>query len=712
MNSTNDNGSLFSFDAVVIDIETTGLDPRKARVIELAGVRLSGGKLIANDSFRQLVRPGDESIPAMTTRIHAIDDAMVVDAPLFMDAWPQYDGFIGQAIVIGHTIGFDLAVLKRECELAELHWSRPRTLDTRLLAEIAAPELADYSLERLAAWLGIDAADRHSALGDAVMTARVFLALVPRLRDLNIRTVAEAEQACRTLTTVLDNQVRIGWVEAVKAPYRTDAERTLGRFDSYAYRHRNRDIMRTPAIFVASDLPVGDALARLTSEKVSALYVRDPQPDSGGNKAVESGIVTERDVLRAISQYGAAALGFPVGQIMSRPLASVSADAFVYSAIGRMNRLKTRHLGVVDESGLVVGALSARDLLRLRAGEAVSLCDEIDDAADAHALAAAWAKLPRVAELLLAEGFSGRDVAAVISSELSALTSQAAVLAEQYMQARGEGVPPCPYAMIVLGSAGRGESLLAMDQDNAVIFEKGEADGDEDRWFAKFGAHVADVLHEAGVPYCKGGVMAKNAPWRGSVATWHSRIDHWIRRSNPNDLLSIDIFFDIRPVHGDGALAMSVMHDAFDLAAGQVAFAKLLVDSAGSVPNSLKLFGGIRTENGRIDLKKAGLFGIVSAARAMAICHHVVERSTPARLEGIRTKLRTSELDLDALGEAQGTFLDLILAQQIYDIAHGTPPSNTVAVKRLSARDRNRLRGALEAVRAVDVFARDNLFKN
>ena len=240
--------------------------------------------------------------------------------------------------------------------------------------------------------------------------------------------------------------------------------------------------------------------------------------------------------------------------------------------------------------------------------------------------------------------------------------------------------------MIVLGSAGRGESLLAMDQDNAVIFERGEPDGEEDRWFAAFGTHVADILHEAGVPYCKGGVMARNAPWRGSVATWRNRIDHWITRSNPKDLLSVDIFFDLRAVHGDGGLAVAVRQAAFAAAEGQVAFAKLLVEGIG-IPASLKFFGGIRTEGGRIDLKAAGLFGLVAAARAMAIRYHVMDRSTPARLAGVKALVRFSETDLDALGEAQGVFLDLIVSQQVEDIAHGTPPSNAVAVKRLSVRD-------------------------
>ncbi len=701
---------LLSLDAFVIDTETTGLDPRNARVIELAGVRLSAGKLVAGDSFRQLLRPGAESIPAETTCVHGIDDAMVAVSPLFADVWPRFSPLLGQAVVIGHTVGFDLAMLKRECDLAGLPWIRPRTLDTQLLAQIAAPELAGYTLEQLAAWLGADVTDRHSALGDAITTARVFLALVPKLREHDIRTVAEAERACLALTSVLDDQARIGWIEAVEAPARADAERTLKRFDSYAYRHRNRDIMRTPPVFVESGISVHDALVRLANEKISAVYVGPPHAVPGGVKAAEAGIVTERDVLRAIARFGGvAALDMPVGQIMSQPLAAVPADAFVYRAIGRMNRLKTRHLGVIDEAGRVVGALSARDLLRLRAGEAIALGDEIDDAADAHALAVAWAKLPPVAGSLLAEGLSGRDIAEVISRELGALTRQAAVIAERIMRERGQGDPPCGYAVIVLGSAGRGESLLAMDQDNAVIFERGEPEGEEDRWFAALGTHVADILHQAGVPYCKGGVMAKNPPWRGSVATWRSRIDLWIMRATPENLLSVDIFFDLRAVHGDGNLAVAIRQAAFAAAEGQAAFAKLLVEGI-SVPASLKFFGGIRTEGGRIDLKAAGLFGVVAAARAMAIRYHVMDRSTPARLAGVKALVQVSQADLDALGEAQGTFLDLIVAQQVEDIAHGTPPSNAVTVKRLSARDRDRLRVALGTVAIVDELTRDILF--
>ncbi len=96
----------------------------------------------------------------------------------------------------------------------------------------------------------------------------------------------------------------------------------------------------------------------------------------------------------------------------------------------------------------------------------------------------------------------------------------------------------------------------------------------------------------------------------------------------------------------------------------------------------------------------------------MAIRYHVMDRSTPARLAGVKALLHVSETDLDALGEAHGVFLDLIVSQQVDDVTHGIPPSNAVSVNQLSAHDRDRLRAALEAVASVDELLRDVPFKS
>ena len=133
----------------------------------------------------------------------------------------------------------------------------------------------------------------------------------------------------------------------------------------------------SPARFIGPGTSVGAALDQMTQAKISSLFVAAAFPASPR----QTGIITERDILRAIARDRAGALAMPVTQAMSLPLATVPADAFAYLAVSRMNRLKVRHLGVTDEAGMVVGALSARDLLRLRAEGGVLLGDRIDLAA-------------------------------------------------------------------------------------------------------------------------------------------------------------------------------------------------------------------------------------------------------------------------------------------------------------------------------------------
>ncbi len=698
---------LLALDAVAFDTETTSLDPRVARIVEVGAARLASGRLSQSDTFRVLINPG-VAIPPVSIAIHGIDDAKVADAPDFAGAWPAISDYLGGSVMIGHSIGYDLAILARECDRAGIDFVRPRTLDVRLLAQIVEPSLAGYSLDSLASWLGVEVSGRHAALGDALTAARIFTALVPRLREGNIRTLAEAEAACGRLTSALEEQHRAGWAEPVLS--RADTERVLARFDSYPYRHRIRELMSSPPVFIADNTPVEVALKTMTDGRISSLFVAPPgkKPDEGPFSGAESGIVTERDILRAIRQHAAGALAKPIGGFASRPLACVPAEAFVYRAIGRMDRLRIRHLGVSDESGYVTGALSARDLLRLRASDAVTLGDEIDEARDVHELGQAWSTLPAVARGLLDEGIEARDVSAIVSRELGALTRRAGQIAEMRMREAGKGDPPLAYALLVLGSAGRGESLLAMDQDNAIVFERGEPDGPEDRWFAELGTHVADILHEVGVPYCTGGVMAKNAPWRGSAAQWRECVAHWLGRSNPEDLLAVDIFFDFRAVHGDAALATALWRDAYELAKGQAAFAKLLAEAAGDFQSPVGWLG-IRTENGRVDLKRGGLFMIVTVARVLAIYNGIAEHSTKARIENERALGLGSERDLNAMIEAQRVILRAILDQQLADIAAGRPPSNKVELKRMSRDEQAKLKDALSSIRHSNEMLRDLL---
>ncbi|MEM8877387.1 MAG: DUF294 nucleotidyltransferase-like domain-containing protein [Pseudomonadota bacterium] len=696
---------LSAIDAVVLDSETTGLDLKIARMIQVGAVLIERGNVSEDRRFEALVHPGIP-IPPASTEVHGIADDHVADAPNFDETRGHIRQFTGDRLWIGHSIGFDLAIMASEHEKIGEVWEPPRSLDTRLLAEVAEPRLPSFELDALANWLGIEIVDRHTALADAVATAQVFLGLVPKLRAKNIRTVAEAEAACRKLSEVLDGQYKAGWVLPVRSEASILSERALARLDAYPYRHRSSDVMSSPPKFVAPDAPLQQVLDMVIELRISSVFV------GTGERVVarDCGIVTERDLLRAMASDGMAALQRPVSQFASKPLQTVRADAFLYRALGRMTRLKIRHLGVEDEDGLVVGAISARDLLKLRTTEAISLGDEIDSARTADDLGAPFAKLPGVANSLLGEDVPAREVAAVISRELAAMTRASAMIAERQLLDEGFGGPPADYAVLILGSGGRGESLLAADQDNAIIHDDIGDDERASAWFARLGEIIADTLDASGVPYCKGGIMAKNAEWRGSVHDWKQRIDHWIVQSRPQDLLNVDIFYDLRAVYGSGRLAREIYSYAYERGSAAKDFLKLMADSTAGFQPPLGLFGGLKTEGGRLDLKKGGLFPIVANARVLAIRHNVMHRATPDRLDGVKALGIGADHDLARTNETHAMLIELMLNQQLEDIERGIAPSNGIEANRISPMRLDALKAALSSLKTLDSTTRDLLF--
>lgn len=692
---------LVGLDWLALDTETTGLDPKTARVLEIGVLPGRGVQPDAAAGLSMRVDPG-VPIPEAATRVHGIDAAALAGAGDFAQAWAQVAPLLDRRVMIGHTLGYDLAILARECAGAGIAFKAPRRLDVRLLAQLVRPDLANFSLDALAAFLEVVPGPRHAALGDAETAARVFAALVPHLREGGIRTLAEAEAACRQLTEVLDAHYRAGYADPTVPLAEARAERARARIDTSLYRHRVGDLM-SPPLVVPAALPLREAMAEMVRRQVGSLFVR-LKGQEGPLALADAGIFTERDALRAVAGQGggpaagADALGRPVGDFASHPLEAVPDDAFLYRAAGRMQRLKSRHLAVTGRDGIVCGALSVRDLLRSRAADTFSLDDGLARGADAADLARHWARLPAVARALTADGVAAREVAAVISGELAALTARAAALAEA-----AEGPPPSPYAVLVLGSAGRGESLLAMDQDNAVVWA--EPAGDADAWFARFGARLADLLHEVGVPYCPGNVMARAPQWRGDAETWRARVAGWVSRARPADLLSVDIFFDLAAACGVAAIADRLAADAYGAAAGQYSFLKLLAEAGGPVRSAVSLMGGLRTENGRVDVKAHGLFPIVCAARVLAIAHGIDVRSTKARLDSLRAKGIGAGTDIAALADAHGVLLAAVLDQQLEDLAIGLPASNRVDPRRLDAHGRADLKEAFKvAAGAGDVL--------
>ncbi len=458
----------------------------------------------------------------------------------------------------------------------------------------------------------------------------------------------------------------------------------LERLDSFPYRHHVGELMTAPLVTIDPDRPVAEATRLMSERRISSVIVLDTDGRLHG-------ILTERDVLRLIAA-GPGGLADPVSSAMTTPVHAIEADAPVYRALARMARLNVRHLPVVDDHDRPVGMLTSGALLKLRASLALTLGDEIALAPDGRSLRAIHDRLPALVRALRGEDVSATQASSVVAGVARDLTARAGELARAEMKSAGQGEPPAPWCLLVLGSAGRGESLLAPDQDNALIHEGGPED---DAWFAAFAEHVNRLLDEAGVPYCPGGVMAKNPAYRHSLAGWQAQVDAWVARPQPESLLGADIFYDFAAVLGTRRLAGALRQHATRAAGRFPTFLYQLAAASDDVPRATDLLGRLRTREGRIDLKRYGLFSIVAGTRAVALAWGSTATATDTRLVEVAAKGAFPEEAARSVVEARAVIVDAILGQQLEDAAAGRAPDNKVDPRRLRRRASSQLREAL-----------------
>jgi ATP-dependent DNA helicase DinG len=168
---------------VALDIETTGLDPQKDAILEIGAVRFNGRRIEAE--WDTLLNPG-RSIPPFITQLTGITNQMVAHAPPLQDMLADLKDFVGNAPILGHNVGFDLAFLRRygAFELNE-------EIDTYEMASILLPGAGRYNLAALAQALVVPQQDKHRALADALVTQGVYHRLHEIALDLPIDLLAE-----------------------------------------------------------------------------------------------------------------------------------------------------------------------------------------------------------------------------------------------------------------------------------------------------------------------------------------------------------------------------------------------------------------------------------------------------------------------------------------------------------------------------------------
>jgi DNA polymerase-3 subunit epsilon len=190
---------------VVFDTETTGLEPTRDELVQIAAVRVVNGRLVAGEAMDTLVDPG-RRIPAQASRVHGITDDQVVGAPAIPDAVSRLHGFAQDAVLVAHNAPFDLGFLKRQEAAIGARFDHP-VLDTVLLSAVLFGTNEAHNLDALCQRLGIEIAAerRHTALGDAEATAAALCAMIPMLQGRGFVTLREVLRETRRYGRLLQD---------------------------------------------------------------------------------------------------------------------------------------------------------------------------------------------------------------------------------------------------------------------------------------------------------------------------------------------------------------------------------------------------------------------------------------------------------------------------------------------------------------------------
>jgi signal-transduction protein with cAMP-binding, CBS, and nucleotidyltransferase domain len=310
-----------------------------------------------------------------------------------------------------------------------------------------------------------------------------------------------------------------------------------------------------------------------------------------------------------------------------------------------------------------------------------------------------------LAAALLAAGEPAMDVITLINALNDDITAAVLRQAVVTMAEAGWGEAPVPFAALVMGSAGRGESVLNPDQDNGFILADHSDSEHEsvDRFFIELARRFTRGLEQAGFPLCAGNVMATNPLWRKTLTQWQAQVTGWVRSRGNQEIMFTDIFFDFRAISGSPELAPALRRHVTAAARDNLPFLAQISWLQHDRTSSVDLFGRLIAKDGpdkdAIDLKLRATKPLVEIVRLLALKNGVEATGTPARLAALVEAGVLAAEDAASLSADVTFLLDLLLRHQIDRISARQLPDNCVKPESLDRLERERL---VQVCREID----------
>ena len=453
---------------------------------------------------------------------------------------------------------------------------------------------------------------------------------------------------------------------------------------------RLASLPRRQPLAVPATTPLSAALARMHERRVGSVLVVD-------EAEVPVGILTRYDILGRVT-LPQLPLDTPIGEVMNSPLHTLSVEHTLQDAALLMSRHGVRHLPVT-ELGRLVNIISERDLFALQRLSLKHLSTEIRAARDTVTLQHLAGQIRQFARNLLGQGVQARQLTELISHLNDRLTER---LLQLLAALRGMDLSAACW--LSFGSEGRGEQTVATDQDNGLVFASDDPQADRPRWLA-LALEVNQALDRCGYPLCKGRVMASNPECCLTVSEWQRRFADWIERGAPEDLLKASIYFDLRPLGGNTALAQPLREMPSREAARVPRFLKQMADNALRSRPPLNWRGAVESQQreGRavLDIKLQGTALFVDAARLFALAQGSPALGTRARFEASAPDMRVAPQESEAWITAFEFLQMLRLQAQIGAEAPDPTNPNLVDLGALNEIDRRMLKETMRIARRL-----------